>query len=42
MKTAAECMPLDADAMVKTSLGTLLGGRSKDSIMGITRIQIPF
>ena len=31
-------MPLDADAMVKPSLGTLLGGRSKDSITDITRI----
>jgi hypothetical protein len=31
-------MPLDADAMVKASLGTLLGGRSKDSIIDITRI----
>ena len=31
-------MPLDADAMVKASLGTFLGGRSKDSIRGIMRI----
>ena len=30
--------PLDTDRMVKSSLGMLLGGRAKDSIMGITRI----
>src|ERR1700694_4849915 len=29
---------LDVDAMVKASLGTLLGGRLKDSITDITRI----
>jgi hypothetical protein len=35
-------MPLDADAMAKSSLGTLLGGSSKDSIMGFMRNQFPF
>jgi hypothetical protein len=33
-------MPLDADAMVKLSLGTLLGGRSEDSIFHIMRILV--
>ena len=33
-------MPLDADAMVKPSLGTLLGGRSEDSIFHIMRILV--
>jgi len=31
-------MPLDVAAIVKPSVATLLGGRSKDSIMRITRI----
>jgi hypothetical protein len=35
-------VPLDADAMVKLSLGTLLGGRWKDSILRITRIRFSF
>jgi hypothetical protein len=30
-------MPLDADAMVEPSLGTLLGDRSEDSIFHIMR-----
>jgi hypothetical protein len=34
-------MALDADRMVKASLGTVLGGHLKDSITDITRIQIP-
>ena len=34
----ADWMRLDADAMVKPSVGTVLGGRSKDSILHITRI----
>jgi hypothetical protein len=33
---------LDIEALVKASVGTLLGGGAKDSIMRITRIQIPF
>src|ERR1019366_6909320 len=33
-------MLLDADAMVKPSLGTVLGGRSEDSIFHIMRILV--
>ena len=35
-------LSLDVDLIVKASSGTLLGDRSKDSIMGITRNQFPF
>jgi hypothetical protein len=31
-------MPLNVDRMVKAALGTLLGGRQKDSIRHIMRI----
>ena len=37
-RARTDWMPLDADAMVKPSLGTLLGGHRKDTITDITRI----
>ena len=37
-KTAADSILLDAGVMVKGLVGTLLGGRAKDSIIDITRI----
>jgi hypothetical protein len=42
MRLLSDYVPLDADAMVKSSLGALFGDRSKDSISDITRIQFPF
>jgi hypothetical protein len=39
---AVDVKLLDADAMLKPPLGTLVAGHSKDSILHITRIQFPF
>jgi hypothetical protein len=41
MMLLSDYVPLDADAMVKSSLRALFGDRSKDFILHITRIQIP-
>ena len=38
LENASGSIPLDADPMVKGLVGTLLGGRSKDSIIDIRRI----